>query len=227
MIAIGDSITEGYLDGDCWQPRDWHPFTNRLELLVNGSHRDITIQESGPFTEFVTGTVCRTNAIEIKNHGRSGERTREIKDRLKFVLSREKKHHFKYATLLSGLNDIGEIHDLQELGQLVVDDIKQMCSMLRKHGCKFIFLMTLPICPLDLELEWYRNIKKWLNARIRKECGKMDGVVLVDLARNSTMIATKENQKQLFWDHLHYTPQGYDLLADILFSHFVAVSREK
>lgn len=198
-IAIGDSITEGYIDDG----RNWHPFTTRLEFLLNEN-------------KF---------ACKISNHGKSGEKTYEIKERLNAILALKKPHKFKYATLLTGLNDIGDIQNCPELFDLVLNDIQSMCNKLLKNGCRFVFLLTLPINPLDAQYKWYHILKIKFNDKIRLQCLSNPRIILIDIAKElSYETMTPTERKEFFCepnDYLHFSAKGYDKLADFIFGKFV------
>jgi hypothetical protein len=86
--------------------------------------------------------------------------------------------------------------------------------MLSKYKCKFVFVMTLPICPLDGKLEWYSLIKSKVNEEISKLASKK--IIIIDVAKEIPFFDMTDEEKQSLWcDELHFIEIGYNMLADI------------
>ncbi len=200
LIAIGDSITEGFIDNGS----HFHPFTTRLEHLLNFSHRDIFMPNiKTPEISF---------DVKISNFAQSGSKTLDIKKNLEIILQTTTKK-FKFGTVLTGLNDLSDIHELPELEQIVLEDIKSICQTLKKHGCKFVFLMTMPVCYLDSKLIWYKELKSKMNNKIRQICNQDNRIILIDVAKKLSFFINNK-----IWDDLlHFNEKGYDLIADLIY----------
>ena len=84
LLAIGDSLTEGYTR----RGREFHPYTNALHSLLTGA---------------------KVGAWEIYNHGVSGETCQQIADRLKAELTAAERTStlYDYIVILGGTNDVG------------------------------------------------------------------------------------------------------------------------
>jgi lysophospholipase L1-like esterase len=130
LLALGDSMTQGSVHaGYCSYYN--YPFTTRLELLLNGH---LSIDKPKDFTRSLTaekGSLTETT-LTIDNAGKAGEQTADMLLRLRHILATKSKT-FEYATVLTGLNDLKQIHDLPELCQLAMDDIKRVCAMCYVH----------------------------------------------------------------------------------------------
>jgi lysophospholipase L1-like esterase len=86
MLAIGDSLTEGYLD----EVMSSHPYTLRLQELFS--------------------TEIKNTSLPITNIGKSGLTTNEIKSHLKYSLQCKPRKMYKMATVLTGFNYLGNIN---------------------------------------------------------------------------------------------------------------------
>lgn len=244
VLAVGDSITEGYVNGG----RFFHPFTTRLELLLNQNVTRSGSTTSGsasalPVTShsvsssltslklnehvsepLVTNAMVETKTkedvtpvFEVLNYGVSGEQTDSMSKRLKGILIEHKPGSLRYATVMSGLNDVGGMKGYPPLEQEVLDNLQGMCDLLLGHGCKSVFLMTLPICPADKGVVWYHKLKLGFNQKLRDLCKK--GIILVDVAKELSFLEmSAPEQKRLWCDNLHFTAAGYDTLADVIFN---------
>lgn len=79
ILAIGDSLTEGYINGG----RSFHPYTDRLRELLGTQYK-------------------------IVNRGVSGENTAEIKTRLTRTDLSKTIRFYRMVCILGGTNDLGD-----------------------------------------------------------------------------------------------------------------------
>src|SRR5690349_18459573 len=154
MICVGDSITEGYWDGG----KKLNPFTLKLQELFEKLHihREISGKKS--------------TQIEVFNYGFSGLQTRDLIEKVTedawVQNTSETKENFKFATLLIGLNDVGSIANAKIPVKALRDWKRDLCSIIKQLSARKIqqlYLLTLPICPLDGKNARYHQIKIGMN----------------------------------------------------------------
>lgn len=122
---------------------------------------------------------------------------------------------YKYGIVCGGLNDMADAD--MEIPK-VVANLKNICTIMTETlNCEHVFLLTIPITLADEVYEDYRNKKSKINNLIR-DLTNGENIHLVDIAKLINLCEkTKEEQKVLWDDHLHFTIKGYDLMAKHIF----------
>lgn len=196
VLCFGDSITKGYYCYGC----QYHPYSNKLEHYLKEHYglKDIKITSSG-----VNGEVVHD----------------QMEKRLKETLAADR---FDYVIILGGLNDLA-YHDTEEGIDLIVGSFRNMYKLLddNTHVKKFIHI-TVPYCKHDTISE-YKTCKDDLNNKILGL--HSDKRYTVDLSDHNrykfNYLLIDEELRKVYWDdNLHFTPDGYDLLAKCVFESF-------
>jgi lysophospholipase L1-like esterase len=199
ILAVGDSITEGYLDNGA----NFRPYTAFLQKILNQNNKKL-----------------KKPKIEITNIGKSGATSREIRDLVIMYTRHKPKKFFDFAIVLAGLNDIDTyVHQKIPLYGLV-NEIIGICTVLLKQKVKIVYLLTLPVVPLDEQYSWYQLFKHILNQELRKS--KSEKIVIIDIAEQISYINMSQQDKITMWsDSIHYSEAGYKLLAQTIFNNMV------
>jgi lysophospholipase L1-like esterase len=125
---------------------------------------------------------------------------------------------YKQACILGGLNDLSSFTDQHNV---TMANLTAMVEQLLAHGCETVVLCAVPLCHLDtlIDMPSYRERKVTLNISIRKLAADLaPRVLLCDVAAQLPYPTLPEERRREVWDdHLHFTPEGYDELADLIF----------
>jgi lysophospholipase L1-like esterase len=188
ILAVGDSITAGYYDGGT----KFHPYTIKLSQLLN--------------------------KIKITNLSQSGISTKDLRDKVVMFCKHKPKKIFESAIVLAGLNDLGTYMQQKIPFSKLIDEIEGICKLLLKRKVKIVYLMTLPICPLDAKLGWYNLIKNQVNLKIRTLA--TERIKIIDIGNQLSYGNMGPNEKLSLWcDDIHFSKLGYDRLAEVIFEN--------
>jgi len=191
ILAIGDSLTEGYFaDG-----RKFHPYTTSLERRLNTAFN---------FTRF-----------EVINEGITGDCALDtITRKLPEVLIRET-NLLDLVIILIGVGSLNKLncskrHDAAQ-------DIIKMHKLVHKAGLTSV-VMTIPEC---LELDQKHNKERVLtNKKIRKFAKKnKQNTWFYDLSKKLPMTSLFDFDRKVYWDDsVHPSEVGYDKIGFLLFN---------
>jgi len=127
-------------------------------------------------------------------------------DRLRDSLELLKKNNVNLAfiIILGGTNDLGV-----EQPDTVFDNLKKLYEMAEGTGAKVV-TMTIP--ESSFNISWYLSKRKDINSKIQK----------ISSERNYTIIDVESlipYDAGIYWnDSLHFSPEGYDKLGEVIFS---------
>ena len=192
ILCFGDSLTEG------WHKNGFrfHPYTMRLAELFRVNGKD---------------------NVELVNRGLSGETVHpEMTTRLPAILSKESP--FNFAIILGGTNDLASLSAAKKAG--LFENIKTLHEMAHENGVKTCAL-TIPNASFDVlpSFAEYVNYKEEVNEKIKEFAAKnSDMICLCDLSSKLPMFGVSDEHLSKYWDDdLHFTPQGYDRMAELIF----------
>ena len=191
ILCVGDSITEGYYKGGT----AFHPYSKKLSALLNAEQNHIT--------------------YNVYNEGKSGECVNpEMVKRMPSLI--KKYQPLNLAIIIGGTNDFT---DKQCNEQNLFDGIRTLHEIAHKAGVRTVAVTipdsNAPKLPGRNEKE---NVWEDVNDKIRDYAKDKDNVILCDLAEELPFRTMNDDEKKLFWDDdLHYTPMGYDKMAEIIY----------
>jgi lysophospholipase L1-like esterase len=181
-----DSLTEGYFNFGL----KFNPYTNNLAKLLQDEFGD---------------------AFEITTAGLAGERTVDMKIRLRAMLEifKLKGISFSICILLAGTNDIGTYGVDSET---IWGNFVELYQILEDHN---IAIIPVTIPQSAFHMDWYVAKRNYLNDRIKLwNSPKFPSVPIFDLEQ--LIPFSKESG---YWDDsLHLNASGYDLMGDLIFS---------
>ena len=200
IIAFGDSLTEGLYN---WPTsRKFHPYTKKLTKLYKEMYHN----------------------INVINAGKSGERTRTMRQRLSNILQ-ENVWQNSLVLILAGTNDyidmMKETKDIRvKSPYLQVETNKIFENIWDLHLLCHEFnistgVISIPAVRLETfyEERGYSILRNVLNNKL-KRYAEMDAnkTIFVDLSSYLTL----HNSTLLWDDGVHLTPYGYDNMAEVI-----------
>ena len=191
LLSFGDSLTEG------WHKNGFkfHPYTIRLGELFKQIKRE----------------------VEIVNRGISGEVVYpEMITRLPAILEKDEKYDF--AIILAGTNDMADLDNAQKFD--LFKNVKRLHEIAHEKNIKTCAI-TIPQCSYDMLPQSGRYVKyrEEVNENLREFASVNSKLVcLCDLSRKLPMFGISDSDLMKYWDDdLHFTPQGYDKMAELIF----------
>lgn len=206
ILAFGDSLTTGNIGGELNEALD-KPYTIRLSKLLKENHPNI--------------------AFDVNNRGIYGELVcGEMTERLPKVL--KKNGPYDLVIILGGTNDI--IEAKKGLEDTLFEGIKRLHESVIAQGAKCIAL-TIPETDVYFKdlgksgLSWVKeegeNIRLMVNDKLRRSVNECDNkIILCDLAKKFPQQSLSSEDLEKFWsDGLHFTEEGYNKMAQIIYEH--------
>jgi lysophospholipase L1-like esterase len=170
---------------------NYHPYADHLNELITANNFNYFVVDSGV----------------------NGETTTAMRERLVAELN---KRRYEACIIMGGTNDLGR----WEPGVIAQGNLKFLHETALK-SVKYTISMTVPCATLDSKTESeqygkYQENKKNLNVLIKKMAEENDRIGLVDLYEE--MHVDKYEDLKMVWDdRLHFTPFGYDQIAELVF----------
>jgi len=144
--------------------------------------------------------------FQVFEFGESGEKTSAMEKRLPTLLSQK----YRWVIILGGTNDLG----IRSSDQ-IFSSISRLHSMVHKKGAKSLVL-TIPHCLESPSVITQK--REEINKRLREMVKSSDCMALVDLEYSiDPTKMTKEEIEELYDDQLHFTPKGYDKMAELIY----------
>ncbi|EDO38266.1 predicted protein [Nematostella vectensis] len=199
ILAFGDSLTQG----ETYNSTTYLPYTTRLRELMEKN-----------------GFGC----FDLDNAGITGEFVRdELINRLPGIL--EKQGPYDLVVILGGTNDLSTHKTGDE--EALYKGIVQLHELSLKHGAKTL-LLTMPESDFfykDLAATGTSYVKEegekgrvTVNEMLREFARKCEGVYLCDIEKAIPQRSLNEEKLDLYWDDgLHFTPEGYNKMAEVIF----------
>lgn len=189
-----ESIIMGFGDSLTWgyyfRGYKKHPYSIQLNKLLK--------QDNLPFTS--------------TNYGVNGETTDKMSSRITGLFEQEESKRYKIVIIFAGTNDIGS-----EEPNKILENIKKISEVALNNNIPAIIL-TLPENKCDIEIDTYTTNREAINKLIREYCENTPNIYLCGLDEELSYLKMKKEDRDLYWDdYLHYTPEGYDILAKIIY----------
>jgi len=123
---------------------------------------------------------------------------------------------YTYGIIFGGTNDLG----MNIQNTKIATNLRLMCQYLLKEAkMKTVFVITIPNCVADAHNEKYHARKLELNDMIIQLPCTDSNIVIIDLYQKLDYLQLDELERKRLWcDTLHFTPAGYDLLAEIIYN---------
>jgi len=192
MLCLGDSLTEGYYD----MGRSFHPYTIKLETLLNKDETETkehwTIKNAG-----VSGAcLMYTTGLPW------------LASTVAEVLTESKP--YDAVVFMAGTNDLGSGRSADKIWKMWKTMVTSVTQSFRTR----CVVCTVPdSAARDPSLCKNRTL---LNAKIRQWVEEIPQLTLVDVEHELPY-----SDKNGLWDDgLHFTPEGYDRVADLVFQCF-------
>lgn len=193
ILAIGDSLTEGYYH----YGYHFHPYAKSLGDLLDS----VNI------------------SVEIIQQGVSGERVvPQMVNRLNNRLKRDKP--YDWVIILGGTNDLGHGISAEEIFKEGLQPMYEAC--LNRTGRKIkLAAMTVIQNAFNAPTSEADQNRQLLNTMIRNyvtQSKDQDRICLVDLDQGIPYHSLRDEEKKQLWDDgLHLKPAGYDLMGKLIF----------
>lgn len=191
IVAFGDSLTEGYLDGG----RKFYPYSTKLEEKLNAYFN---------WTRF-----------EVLNEGISGECAfTEMVTRLPKVLDRIGGDRVDLVIILGGTNDFHKLDCVNHVN--VAHEVLQLHKIVHKRGIRTV-LVTIPECSsLGNKCD---ETRERVNDKLRSYAmNHTNNTLLCDLGKFMPLHNMSSFDRQVYWDdQVHPSKIGYDKIAALLF----------
>ncbi|EFC43356.1 SGNH hydrolase [Naegleria gruberi] len=189
-MALGASITAGfYCNG-----LKFHPYSTRLSKLLSN---------------------LKNIPYHVEPFGLSGERTDRMKIRLDQIFNYYPPESFDGVIIIAGTNDLISCESDDTIGNLI--EMYERC--LQYNHFRFVVACSIPSSAFDVKSE-YLNKKSKINNALREfvEKSKNPKLLFIDLMEELNFCKCTEEEQSKYWDDpIHFTPDGYDRIADILF----------
>lgn len=199
ILCFGDSLTAGYMTN----PPAHHPYSTTLQRRFDiQAHK-----RSGA-----------TLIFEVHNAGIPGERAvDQMLPRLNQIL-RKTKTKYSWVIILGGTNDLRKYLDSSAMGDYttIFHALVELHNMTHKYGARSV-AVTIPDreCIGTGKCHYLKKTQYKVNELLRGFVSQNNGrVILADLAS----LITLPRDKTLWNDFVHFTPTGYDKMADIIYS---------
>lgn len=195
ILCFGDSLTKGYYsDG-----HKYCPYSKILETYLKDYYKYIDFQ--------------------IIEEGKDGECVvDEMEKRLEKILKEKK---FDYVILLGGLNDLGDDEMIHNIGK----SFKNIYNLLDNNiYIRKFFHITVPFNAFDKFQSEKINKTNLNNYILTKICSNKRFVIDIGNYQKYKFnyLHLDEYFRNIYWDdNLHFTPQGYEMLAKCIFKDFI------
>jgi len=224
MLCVGDSLTSGFY---CYGTKH-HPYSRRLEKLlrrhIHAHHRlelvhkfdqlisdlDQVPSKTDPHVSEFRSELSQEVTVEVREIGLDGEITENMVKRFSNILKKSDEK-WDIIAVMGGTNDLAKRWNPKD----VINNLKSLLSLAKNHGAKTV-AMTVPRTKIEDKSDFFVTNKHSVNTMLRgKECG-LAYDCLLDVGK---LIApgTEPNFQDLYDDKIHFTPVGYDRIADIMF----------
>ena len=187
FLALGDSLTEGFLDHGA----HFHPYSINLKrLFEKDSFRNITITTAGV----------------------SGETTSQIKSRLTQMFTSH--IHYDFVCILSGTNDLSRHGSNPEA---IFGNIKSMYGMIWNDNSNHdthLLCVTIPETSYKFMNSVSKVVNTHIRELCSRDSSK---TTLVDLERYIPHNNETVHNMNLWSDNIHFSQRGYDKFAEIIY----------
>ena len=194
ILCIGDSITLGYY-GD---PKHFHSYSYKLRRLLQ--------QRFG-------------SEIELISKGVGGERVHiEMYERLKRELRFKR---YDLVIILGGINDLVTLDCLNSIN--LFEEIRALHEIARSKNIKTVAMTILEAHVLVKKIRYmdersFEAMRMLTNYKIRQMVDGMTSLCDTSLKFPFSSLPWELQKKLWSTDKVHPTPEGYDVLGEIVFN---------
>lgn len=192
ILAFGDSLTKGYYNFGL----KYHPYSIKINKLLEENNYNYQVLDSGINGE---GTVSMLDRIttffdETEN-------------------SQEMACKFSLVIIYAGANDLGHMSY-----DKIAENILSLHNYVIDQGVPSI-LVTLPQNQCDLMYDFYGDKRHNTNEILRERAKNIKNLTVCDLDSFLKYKSMSKSDRKKYWDdHIHYSPEGYDLIGEYIFN---------
>ena len=200
LLAFGDSLTAGYHTGG-WK---FHPYSQRLSNLF----------------------ASIGSPVQIDTQGVSGEKVvPSMVQRLAKILQQTGPDYYDCIIILGGTNDLGWGQTAEPIYN---EGLKLLYDQVLRTKARLV-VMTVIENRVNRPDNEQDEPRQHLNQLIRQYATthpEKNRIYLVDIAQEIRFHNIPDPQEGLkLWDdYIHFTPAGYDRIADLIFRSLTATS---
>jgi len=190
-MTFGDSLTEGYYS----YGRKFHPYSTKLQQLLENNFK--------------------SSKWQVLPSGLSGESTEEMIERLPGEIETQISHgiQFEYIIILGGTNDLGNTRMKPEESFNNLMSLHTISAKYKSKTCA----IAIPQHPLEIVHPFLFEKRKKINYMLKSFCEEK-GLPYIPLDEKMPLLSYSETEKLKYTDDgLHFTPLGYDKMAEIIF----------
>ncbi|KAK4240323.1 SGNH hydrolase-type esterase domain-containing protein [Achaetomium macrosporum] len=205
ILCFGDSLTAGYA---CYGAIH-HPYNETLKEMLKMAFPDLKIEtvEDG-----VAGATVKFGFQSRMNAQFAAPKKSKKKD------EEDNGKRYDWAIVLGGTNDLGMgVPPLE-----IFEALKAVWEVPLSHKCK-VLALTVPEAGLEGKIKERIDAKRnALNDLIKGY--KREGFHVFDLHKAVPYWGMSEKDRERYWDdHLHFTPDGYDLIGNKVGTELVSI----
>ncbi|UJR37370.1 hypothetical protein I4U23_030078 [Adineta vaga] len=195
ILAIGDSLTEGYYK----YGRAFHPYAKRLTELFESANIPVTIKQQGISGERVVPTMV---------------------NRLRRLLNTSAA--YDWVIILGGTNDLADSSKTAEkIFNNGLQPMYDMCLNNTQTKTKLAVMTVIEnaiFSPVDANDAARQALNNMIRDYVTKS-NEQDRIVLVDLDKGIPYhsLNSDKERDEIWDDSIHLTPAGYDRIATLVF----------
>ena len=201
ILCFGDSLTAGYYNnGD-----DFHPYSILLSNLLGNVEVD-HIGLSGITVEEMVEQIDNSNCVDCVDRVWNGLR----------VQLKQKKYDL--CIILAGTNDIDDGDEVS-----ITENIFKLHKIANDEGCNTIAL-TIPPMKIENIIPRITKVRTEVNNNLKNDPARVFNALephntydVIDI--DTELFTTSSDKMELYSDGIHLTPDGYDMIAKIIFTH--------
>ncbi|KAK4034061.1 SGNH hydrolase-type esterase domain-containing protein [Parachaetomium inaequale] len=196
ILCFGDSLTAGYASWGAIH----HPYNEMLESMLSMAFPDLKIVTAEDGLSGATvkhGFQTRMNAQFLAPRKKKDDDDEEGGKR------------YDWTIVLGGTNDLGMGFSPEQ----IFESLQEVWNVPLAHKCK-VLALTVPEAGIKGKIRERIDAKRdKLNALIKGY--KREGFHVFDLNKAVPYWSMTETDRAKYWDdHLHFTPDGYDLIGN-------------
>ncbi|KAK4127043.1 SGNH hydrolase [Parathielavia appendiculata] len=199
ILCFGDSLTAGYASWGAVH----HPYNGMLEQMLSMAFPDLkieTVEDGLPGATVKSAFQTRMNAQFLAPSKKKKKRNDDGGDDGK---------HYDWAIVLGGTNDLG----MGFPPEAIFESLKEVWDVPLSHKCK-VLALTVPEAGVQgIARERIDASRNKLNDLIKGY--KREGFHVYDLQKAVPYWSMSQSDRKRYWDdHIHFTPDGYDLIGN-------------
>lgn len=112
------------------------------------------------------------------------------------------------------------LYRLNRPAEQITNNLIETSKRMLQHSVQHVFVLTLSYCAPDILPQFgaYHKNKQQTNALLKQRVAEHKNMTIVDLAEEMNFLTMTVQERAALWDDaLHFTPAGYDRMAQIIF----------